>query len=212
MSASCASNCSSDKLPADPKYRRILWIALIVNASMFGVEVVGGWTSGSAALLADAVDFLGDAANYAVSLFVLTMAAIWRSRTAMVKGAFMGLYGLFVLATAAWHFLHGTLPKAEAMSFIALLALTANVFVAFLLYAYRNGDSNMRAVWLCTRNDAIGNIAVLAAAAGVATTGAGWPDIAVAVVMGVLAMTGSRSVLSQARGELRAGKDVNRRH
>jgi len=204
MSACCDSSCSSDKPPVDPKYRRILWIALVVNASMFGIELVGGLASGSASLLADAVDFLGDAANYGVSLFVLAMAPLWRSRSALIKGIFMSLYGVFVLATAAWYFFRGMVPKAEAMGVIAVLALAANVFVAFLLYAYRNGDSNMRAVWLCTRNDAIGNVAVLIAAVGVTTIGAGWPDTLVAVIMGMLAIAGGHSVMMQARGELRA--------
>lgn len=203
MSACCSGGCASDKPPVDPKYRRILWIALVVNLAMFGVEIAAGWAAGSVSLLADAVDFMGDAANYGVSLFVLSLAAIWRSRTALVKGITMGGYGLFVLGATAWHFATGTVPKAETMGIIGFLALAANSLVALLLFAYRNGDSNMRAVWLCTRNDMIGNGAVLLAALGVFGTGTGWPDIVVAAVMGVLGLTAARTVIAQARSEMR---------
>lgn len=204
MSACCSGGCSSEKPPIDAKYRRILWIALVVNATMFGVELIGGWRAGSASLLADAVDFLGDAANYGISLYVLALAPVWRSRTALVKGITMAVYGLFVLGTTVRHLAAGTVPEASAMGAIGVLALAANGLVAILLFAYRNGDSNMRSVWLCTRNDAIGNVAVLLAALGVFGTGASWPDLVVAVVMGVLGLTAARSVIAQARGELRA--------
>lgn len=203
MSACCSGGCSTDKPPVDSRYRRILWIALLVNAGMFGIEIFGGWRSGSVSLLADAVDFLGDAANYAVSLFVLGMASIWRSRTALIKGYTMGAYGIFILAMAGWNLASGTVPEAATMGKIGFLALAANVSVAVLLFAYRNGDSNMRSVWLCTRNDAIGNVAVMLAALGVLGTGAGWPDIAVAVVMGILGLSAARTVTAQAGNELR---------
>jgi Co/Zn/Cd efflux system component len=170
---------------------------------MFGVELLGGWKAGSVSLLADAVDFFGDAANYGVSLFVLGLAPIWRSRTALVKGLTMGGYGLFVLGAAAWNLAAGTIPKASTMGTIGFLALAANVFVGILLFAYRNGDSNMRSVWLCTRNDAIGNVAVMLAALGVFGTGSGWPDILVATVMGVLGLTAARTVIIQARAEMK---------
>jgi Co/Zn/Cd efflux system component len=204
MADCCSGGCSPDKPPVDPAYRRILWIALVVNALMFGVELLGGWASGSVSLLADAVDFFGDAANYGVSLFVLGMAPIWRSRTALVKGATMGGYGVFVIGTALWHLAAGTVPAATTMGAIGLAALAANVLVAALLFAYRNGDSNMRSVWLCTRNDAIGNIAVMLAALGVWKSGSGLPDLFVAGVMGVLGLTAARSVIIQARGEMNA--------
>lgn len=203
MSACCSSGCSTEKPVVDPKYRRILWIALVVNAGMFSVEIIGGWTAASISLLADAVDFFGDAANYGVSLFVLGMAPVWRSRTALVKGVTMGLYGLFVLGAAAWSLTSGTVPEATTMGKIGLMALVANVAVAILLFAYRTGDSNMRSVWLCSRNDAIGNVAVLFAALGVFGTGSGWPDILVAAIMGILELVAARSVIGQARGELK---------
>lgn len=204
MSACCSGGCSPQKPSVDPRYRRILWIALFVNAGMFLIELAGGWKAGSVSLLADAVDFFGDAANYALSLFVLAMAPVWRSRTALIKGLTMGGYGLFVLGAAAWNLVQGTVPEAATMGTIGVLALLANVSVAVLLYTYRNGDSNMRSVWLCTRNDAIGNVAVLLAALGVFGTGAGWPDIVVAGVMGILGLTAARTVIVQARGELKA--------
>ncbi|MEH6435480.1 cation transporter [Massilia sp. DD77] len=203
MSDCCDGGCSSGKPPIDPRYRRILWIALWVNALMFVVELAGGWTAGSVSLLADAVDFLGDAANYGISLFVLALAPVWRSRTALVKGATMGGYGLFVLGTTFWHLRSGTVPEAHTMAAIGLAALAANCLVGALLFAYRNGDANMRSVWLCTRNDAIGNLAVLLAALGVWQAGSGVPDLLVAAVMGLLGLSAARSVITQALGELR---------
>jgi Co/Zn/Cd efflux system component len=173
---------------------------------MFGVELAGGWRAGSVSLLADAVDFFGDAANYGLSLFVLALAPIWRSRAALIKGLTMGAYGLFVLGAAVWNMTRGVVPEHTTMGLIGTLALLANLSVAVLLFAYRNGDSNMRSVWLCTRNDAIGNIAVLLAALGVFGTGAGWPDIIVAAIMGVLGLTAARSVIAQARQELTVAK------
>lgn len=206
MSACCSGGCSSEKPPVDHTYRRILWIALFVNAGMFGVELFSGWAAGSVSLLADAVDFFGDAANYAVSLFVLGLAPIWRSRTALVKGLTMGGYGLFVLGAAAWNVASGTVPEYVTMGSIGFLALLANLSVAVLLFAYRNGDSNMRSVWLCTRNDAIGNVAVMLAALGVFGTGSGWPDIVVASIMGVLGLTAAKTVITQARSEMRVSE------
>lgn len=204
MSACCSGGCSSTKPPVDPTYRKILWIALAVNAAMFGVELFGGWAAGSVSLLADAVDFFGDAANYAVSLFVLGLAPIWRSRTALLKGLTMGGYGLFVLGAAPWNAAAGTMPEHATMGTIGFIALLANLLVAALLFSYRNGDSNMRSVWLCTRNDAIGNVAVMLAAAGVFGTGAGWPDIVVASIMGVLGLSAAKTVVTQARAEMAA--------
>jgi Co/Zn/Cd efflux system component len=202
MSACCTGGCASDKPPVDPTYRRILWVALILNAGMFLVEMVGGLTSGSASLLADAVDFFGDAFNYLVSIAILGLSLTIRARAALVKGVTMGAYGLFVLGAAAWHFTAGTVPEAATMGTIGVLALVVNVFVAVLLFAYRTGDSNMRSVWLCSRNDAIGNLAIILAALGVFGTGTGWPDIAVAAVMGVLGLTAARSVIAHARSEM----------
>jgi hypothetical protein len=163
----------------------VLWAALIINITMFGVELAGGLQAGSASLLADAVDFFGDAANYGISLLVLGMALTWRARAALFKGLAMGAFGVFVLGRAAWSAASGTVPEPVTMGAIGALALLANVSVAAMLYAWREGDANMRSVWLCSRNDAIGNLAVMAAALGVFGTGSGWPDLAVAAVMGV---------------------------
>ena len=205
MSAHCCNHeAPAPKQAADPRYRRILWIALIVNLAMFAIEFAGGLRSGSTSLLADSIDFFGDAANYAVSLAVLSMALAWRSRAAMLKAASMLGFGLFVGGRTIWAVASGAPPPdAATMGWIGLLALAANVGVALLLYAWRDGDANMRSVWLCTRNDAIGNVAVMLAALGVAGTGTGWPDLAVAAGMALLAISGGWSVLQQARGELK---------
>ncbi len=199
----CAEVCTSDKPSVNPRYRRALWIALFVNAVMGGVEIGGGLTADSVSLLADAVDFLGDAANYGLSLFVLALAPVWRSRAALVKGLSMGAYGLLVLGKIVWNAVAGTMPEPITMGAIGLLALTANVSVAVLLYAFRNGDANMRSVWLCSRNDAIVNVAVMLAALGVFGTGTAWPDLAVAVAIATLALVAARAVVKQAKTELR---------
>jgi Co/Zn/Cd efflux system component len=185
-----------------PRYRKILWIALIVNAAMFLVEIGAGIQSGSLSLLADAVDFAGDALNYAVSLAVLASALAWRARAAILKAVSMMGFGLYVLGAAVWAVWHGEVPQAMTMGVVALLALVANVAVAWMLYAFREGDANMRSVWLCSRNDAIGNLAVFMAALGVFGTGSAWPDLLVASLMAALALHGGLTVMRQARGEL----------
>lgn len=185
-----------------PRYRQILWIALVVNAAMFFVEIGASLQSGSLALLADAVDFAGDALNYGVSLAVLASALAWRARAAILKAVSMMGFGLYVLGAALWSVWHGEAPQALTMGAVALLALLANVGVAWMLYAFREGDSNMRSVWLCSRNDAIGNVAVLVAALGVFGTGSAWPDLVVASLMAGLALHGGWSVLRQARTEI----------
>jgi Co/Zn/Cd efflux system component len=187
----------------DPLFRRALWVALAVNVFMFVVEVGAGWRSGSVSLLADAIDFFGDAANYGLSLAVLSMALHVRSRAAIVKAVSMATFGMFVLARAAWALQSGTPPDPMTMGVVATAALAANLGVALLLYRHRSGDANMRSVWICSRNDAIGNVAVGLAALGVFGTGTAWPDLVVAALMATLAITGAASVLRQARVELR---------
>jgi cation diffusion facilitator family transporter len=204
MSDSCCGHgCATTARPPSARYRRVLWAALAINATMFVVELVGGLRAGSVSLLADAVDFFGDAANYGISLLVLGMALAWRARAALFKGLTMGAFGAFVLGKAAWSWASGAVPEPVTMGAIGALALVANVAVALMLYAWRDGDANMRSVWLCSRNDAIGNVAVMAAALGVFGTGQGWPDLVVAAVMGLLALSAARSVIRQSLVELR---------
>lgn len=201
MGASC---CEHKHEPShnDTRYRRILWIALIINALMFAIEITAGLTANSVSLLADSLDFFGDAANYGISLWVLGMSLQWRAKASLIKASSMALFGVWVLGSAVWNAIAGAVPNATTMSLIGTLALLANLTVAILLYAYRNGDSNMRSVWLCTRNDALGNIAVIIAAIGVFGTGTAWPDLIVASVMATLALTASWQVMRLARREL----------
>jgi Co/Zn/Cd efflux system component len=201
------STCSSAASPGalnSPKWRRALWIALIINAGFFVAEIVAGAAVGSSALQADALDFFGDAANYAISLGVAGMALTWRARAAVGKGGTLIAFALWVLASAAWHALYGTLPRAEVMGIVGVAALIANGGVALMLYRFRTGDANMRSVWICSRNDAVGNAAVLLAAMGVFGTGTGWPDVAVATIMGGLGLWGGWQIVAQARGEIRS--------
>ena len=188
----------------DRVWRRALWIALIINAGMFGVEIVAGVTAGSASLKADSLDFLGDAANYAISLSVAGLALRWRARAALAKGMSLLLLGVWVIASTAWMAAKGTLPTAETMGVIGVLALFANLICAVMLWRHREGDANRRSVWICSRNDAIGNIAVVAAALGVFGTGTAWPDIAVAAVLAALGISGGWQIIRQAWLELKS--------
>lgn len=187
----------------DSTYRRVLWIALAVNAAMFAVEVAMGLAAGSMSLQADALDFLGDAANYGISLAVLGMALHHRATAALIKGASMGLFGLWVAGSTLWSMIALETPSAPIMGSVGLLALAANVGVAVMLYRHRDGDSNRRSVWLCSRNDAIGNVAVVLAASGVFATGTAWPDLLVAAIMAALALAASVSVIRHALAERR---------
>lgn len=203
MGADC---CGHDHPAADPRdraYRRVLWSVLAINAAMFVIEIGAGLAAGSAALQADALDFLGDAANYAISLLVVGMTLRYRAGAALLKAATMALFGVWVAGTIVWHALHGTLPSAVTMGTVGLTALAANAATFGLLWAYRAGDSNMRSAWICTRNDVVGNLAVLLAAAGVFGTNSGWPDIVVASVMAGLALQGAVQIIRQSAGELR---------
>jgi Co/Zn/Cd efflux system component len=198
------SSCASAKPDPnnDPSWRRALWIAFAVNGVMFAAEMAAGVAGGSKALQADALDFLGDSANYAISLGVAGMALAWRARAALAKGATLALLGLYVLAATTWAVWNGRTPEAEVMGIVGVAALVANGAVALMLYRFRSGDANMRSVWICSRNDAIGNVAVVLAAAGVFGTGTAWPDLIVAGIMAALGISGGIQIMRQARGEL----------
>jgi Co/Zn/Cd efflux system component len=204
MSADCCGQCHlPDPHRGNRAYRRVLWAVLTINAVMFLVEIGAGVAAGSASLQADALDFLGDAANYVISLFVVGMALRYRATAALAKACTMGVFGLWVVGTAMWHAVHGTLPSAFTMGTVGVAALLANAASFALLWAHRSGDANMRSAWVCTRNDVLGNLAVLLAAAGVFGTGSGWPDVVVAAIMAALALQGSAVVARQSLGELR---------
>jgi Co/Zn/Cd efflux system component len=188
---------------ANAGYRRVLWTVLGINLIMFLVEIGAGLAAGSASLQADALDFLGDAANYGISLLVIGMALRYRASAALAKAITMGAFGLWVIGTAIWHALHGKLPSAATMGAVGVAALAANAASFALLWVYRHGDANMRSAWICTRNDVLGNLAVLLAALGVFGTGTGWPDAIVASIMAALALQGAATVTKQSLGELR---------
>ena len=202
MTCCDGDHCASAEMLNCPGWRRALWIALGVNASFFLAEIIAGVAAGSVALQADALDFFGDAANYAISLSVAGLALTWRASAALVKGGTLIAFALWVLGSTVWHTLRATLPQAEIMGMIGLAALIANGGVAFMLYRFRGGDANMRSVWVCSRNDAIGNLAVILAAMGVFGTGTGWPDIVVAAIMAALALAGAAEIIRRARIEL----------
>ncbi|MFD0846925.1 cation transporter [Sphingosinicella xenopeptidilytica] len=206
MAGGCCG-CETKAPVVDKAWRRVLWIALAINAGMFAVEIAAGVAAHSASLKADALDFLGDSANYAISLGVAGMALEWRARAALLKGISLLLLGLWVLGTTVWMTFAGTLPKAETMGIVGVLALLANLACAVMLWRHRDGDANRRSVWICSRNDAIGNVAVVAAALGVFGTGTAWPDLAVAVILAGLGVSGGWQIIRQARSELKTGRE-----
>jgi Co/Zn/Cd efflux system component len=207
MVFNCCDDChAADPHRGDPAYRRVLWLVLAINAVMFLVEIGAGLAAGSASLQADALDFLGDASNYAISLLVVGMALRYRAMAALLKGATMGVFGLWVIGVTVWHVVHGTLPSAITMGAVGAAALIANAASFGLLWAFRAGDANMRSAWVCTRNDVLGNFAVLLAALGVFGTGTGWPDVMVAAIMAALALQGAAVVIRQAAGERRTSR------
>ncbi|MGN2482782.1 cation transporter [Acinetobacter calcoaceticus] len=203
----CASTCSPSK-KVSPRFRKALWIALIINALMFVVEILGGYKAQSVSLWADALDFAGDAANYALSLVVLSMSLYWRATAALMKGITMAAFGVFVIGKVVWSYFHGVPPEPMVMGAIGVMALIANVSVALMLYAFRDGDANMRSVWLCSRNDSIANVAVILAAVGVFGTGSVFPDLFVAFVIAYLGVSSGYAVIKQSQQERKQSKLV----
>lgn len=196
----CNTTCSPTQ-KISPKFRKALWIALVLNALMFFVEIIGGSQARSVSLWADALDFAGDAANYAISLAVLSMTLYWRATAALLKGITMAAFGIFVIVKVFWSWWLGVTPEPMLMGSIGVLALAVNVICALMLYAFRDGDANMRSVWLCSRNDAIANIAIIVAAIGVFGTGTMFPDLFVAFVIAYLGVSSGLAVIKQARME-----------
>ena len=189
---------------SDPAFARILWLALIANWGMFAVEGTAGVLAGSSSLQADAIDFLADGATYALTLYVAARSLMWRAAAGMAKGLVMAGFGIGVLIVTAYRAFHPALPEATTMAVVAIIALVVNFWVAMMLYRYRHGDSNIRSVWLCTRNDAINNIAVLAAAGAVAATSTRWPDLAVGFGIAALELSAAWQIIRQASDELRS--------
>ncbi|HEX6830517.1 MAG TPA: cation transporter [Methyloceanibacter sp.] len=198
---SCGCEVRFQGLTRDYKAR--LWAVIALNASMFAVEMGGGVMAGSQALQADALDFLGDTLTYGISLAVIGLSLRVRATAALVKAATLALMGLWVLGSTIWHaFVLGT-PRAEVMGTIGFLALSVNVASVLILIKYKDGDANVRSVWLCSRNDAIGNVAVMLAALGVWGTATGWPDVIVAAILASLFLNSASKILRQALSEWR---------
>jgi Co/Zn/Cd efflux system component len=189
----------------DPRYKRMLWMVIALNGSMFLIEMIAGQLAASQALKADALDFLGDTVTYGLSLAVIGRSVHARATAALFKGLSLSLMAIWVMGSTIYHTLILGVPSAELMGGIGILALAANLTSVLLLMRYKDGDANVRSVWLCSRNDAIGNVVVMVAALGVWGTSTAWPDLAVAAVMGGIFLTSSVQILRQAWTEYRAG-------
>ena len=206
MSSGCQEHCDDVGFTgASPEYKRALWMVVLVNASMFGVELVAGALSGSMALQADALDFAADAATYGMSLWAIGRVIRTRAIVALVKGFSLAVMAVAVLGLSIVQISILTTPESTTMSAIGLMALAANIISAVILMKYREGDANVRSVWLCIRNDAIGNVAVVFAGLAVAWTASAWPDLIVAMGMAALFLSSSISILRRAWSELRSG-------
>ena len=208
--ANKACGCSGDPKfdGVDPAYKRILWVVIAINAIMFIVEMSAGKLAGSQALQADALDFLGDSLTYGLSLAVIGMSLKARSMAALLKGVSLLLMGLWVFGSTVYQVLILGVPEAQIMGVIGLLALAANLASVFLLMRYKDGDANVRSVWLCSRNDAIGNVAVMIASVAVWFTMSAWPDLIVAAIMAGLFLRSAQLILIQAWQECRSGEDL----
>lgn len=202
----CSGNPQFDGV--DRTYKRILWAVIFINAAMFIVEMSAGKLAGSQALQADALDFLGDALTYGLSLAVIGMSLKVRSSAALLKGLSLLFMGLWVFGSTVYQVFILGVPQAEIMGAIGLLALAANMASVLLLMRYKDGDANVRSVWLCSRNDAIGNVAVMAASVAVWFTATAWPDLLVAIIMAGLFLRSSQLILVQAWKEYRSGEDT----
>jgi Co/Zn/Cd efflux system component len=202
----CSGNPRFDGM--DSSYKRVLWTVIAINAAMFFVEMSAGQLAGSQALQADALDFLGDALTYGLSLAVIGMSIKVRSTAALLKGFSLLAMGIWVFASTAYQVLILGVPSAGIMGSIGLLALAANLASVFLLMRYKDGDANVRSVWLCSRNDAIGNVAVMIASAAVWLTASAWPDLIVALLMAGLFLRSAQLILVQAWQEYRSGEDL----
>ena len=203
MSACCHEHGPAPGSDVTLAQRRALWAALIINAVMFVAEMTGAFFSQSVGLQADAVDFFGDAANYGLSLAVLGMGLAVRSKVALIKGVTMIAFGVWVGGTIIHHAMSGTVPAASVMGAVGFAALCANVICAVVLFKFRGQDANMKSVWICSRNDAISNIAVMLAASGVWVSASGVPDLIVGALIGALALGGGVQVVRAALGECR---------
>ena len=199
MGANCG-HCSSFDGVSD-EYKHRLWAVIILNAIMFVVEMSAGQMANSRSLQADALDFFGDAVTYGISLAVIGSHLRVRSMAALFKGVSLMLMGLWVFGSTLYQVFILDVPQAEVMGIVGFLALLTNLASVMLLVRYKDGDANVRSVWLCSRNDAIGNVAVMAAALGVWGSQSAWPDLAVAGIMGGLFLSSSIQILIQARRE-----------
>ncbi|GIK80129.1 MAG: cation transporter [Pseudorhodoplanes sp.] len=211
MSSACGhSHATFEGLSAD--YRRRLWLVIAINAAMFVVEMFAGALAGSRALQADALDFLADSLTYGISLAVIGAAVRVRATAALAKGLSLTAMGLWVLGSTIYHVFVLGVPRAEIMGVIGFLALVANVASVLILMRYKDGDANVRSVWLCSRNDAIGNVAVMVAALAVWGTATRWPDLIVAGLMAALFLSSSIQILRQAVREMRTGQTLPAAH
>ncbi len=206
VACGCSGNPKFDGV--DPAYKRVLWIVIFINAAMFFVEMSAGKLAGSQALQADALDFLGDALTYGLSLAVIGLSLKVRSTGALIKGLSLLFMGLWVFGSTVYQIFILGVPSAQIMGLIGLLALAANLASVLLLMRYKDGDANVRSVWLCSRNDAIGNVAVMIASFAVFLTASAWPDLIVAIIMAGLFLRSAQLILAQAWQELRSGEDM----
>ena len=210
MAGCCGHNAQFDGVSKD--YKRRLWLVIALNAIMFAVEMTAGHMAKSQALQADALDFFSDALTYGVSLAVIGASVKVRTMAALGKGISLLLMGVWVFGSTIYRVMYLGVPEAEIMGVVGFMALATNLASVALLVKYKDGDANVRSVWLCSRNDAIGNVAVMFAALGVWGSGSGWPDVIVAGIMATLFLSSAFQIIKQALAERRAVMDHTQSH
>ncbi len=194
--------CVPNSNPDDEAYKKVLWAVFIINSAMFFVELIAGISAGSVSLQADSLDFFGDGFNYAISLYLIGKSISMRAKGSLIKAGSMVLFGLWILGQAVYRFITESSPQAEIITGIGVLALVANLVCFYLLFKFRSGDSNRRSAWLCTRNDVIGNFAVIFAGIGVYFTASNTPDLVVGTVMAVISLVSAIQIIRHANNEL----------
>ena len=199
----CGCHADEERAERDPAYRKALWMVASMNLGFGVAEIIGGFIANSQALKADALDFLGDGSITFIALLALAWTAPARARVALVQGIFLAALGLGVIGMALWRAVNAEPPEAELMGGIGAVALVINVAAALILSRFREGDANVRAVWLFSRNDALANVAVIVAAILVAWTSSAWPDLIVAGCIAILFIHSSTEIIRDARKELR---------
>jgi len=204
MSNCCASDARNDQ------ERKILWVVLILNFGMFVVEFAAGWIADSSGLLADSLDMLADAAVYSLSLYAVGRSLQYRAKSALLNGYLQSMLGMLILVDVGRRIWMGSEPQPQLIFSIALLALAVNIISFAFLYQHRKGDVNLKASWICSRNDMFANVGVLISAGLVAWLDAPWPDWLVGGLIAAIVLHSSFGIIQEAKKTMHSGEEEDK--